>query len=121
MAFNYTKTQSTADSLITRFGTAATYEHYSPGTFDPITGTTTGATFTGYAIQAVVDNFNRTDIDNSTIKAQDKNAIVSAKGLSVVPNTDGRFSQAGERFTIVSIRPTKPAATAVIYELQIRK
>lgn len=121
MAFNYTNTQNTADRLITSFGSAATYEHFSPGTFNPITGTTTGATYTGYAVQAVIDNFNRVNIDNTVIKADDKNAIMSAKGLSVTPDVSGRFSQGGTRYTIISIRPTKPASTAVIYELQLRK
>ena len=121
MAFNYTNTLNSADRLITRFGSAATYEHYTEGTFSPITGTTTGATYTGYTVKAVVDNFSRSDTDGTLVKADDKNAIMSAKGLSVTPNISGRFSQNGERFTIIAIRPTKPASINVIYELQLRK
>lgn len=121
MAFSYTGIQKTAKRLITSFGSAATYEHFTSGTFDPVTGGVTGATYTGYAVQAAIDNFRRSDIDGTVIKADDKNAIMSAKDLAVTPNTDGRFVQQGERYNIIDIRPTKPATIAVIYELQLRK
>lgn len=40
--FDYTSTAATATRLLTRFGTTLQLRRTIPGTYDPITGTTTG-------------------------------------------------------------------------------
>jgi hypothetical protein len=55
------------------------------------------------------------------IQAGDRKVTVSAEGLSVAPEPADRLTIGSTVWTIVSVTPTDPGGTAVVYECQVRR
>lgn len=118
-AFDYGRSQATADRLIKRFGRAAVLRRVvSSGPAHNPTQTTTD-----YACTVVITEFSDREIDGSRVLATDKKVLMSPVGLEVEPILTDRLVEAdGTVYSFVSpLRPVKPAGTVVVWELQARR
>lgn len=118
--FNYTNTQTTADRLIARFGATATLrrsETTGGNAWDPGSGTTVT---TDYSVTAVVLEYANRDIDGSLVQQGDKRVYVSAKGLPAIPAVTDTLVIDGTTYRIIGVKPLRPAAVTVLYDVQAR-
>lgn len=117
MASFYERLASTALNLLTKYGQTVTVTRENVGTVDPITGEGTPAADTTFTAKGCVFNYNQALIDGAQIKSGDKKIILESTNEpminDVVTTTEGDF-------TVISVKPTSPAGTVVIYELQVR-
>ena len=118
--FNYTRSAATATRLLTRFGAAGSVRRSATtggNSWDPSSGTTTT---TDYPATMVVTDYAQADINGTVIQSTDKKVLM-APGVAVVPNTsDVLVTPDGGTLSVVGVKPLKPAATLVMYEIQAR-
>lgn len=116
MAYSYLGIQSTAQSLLTKFGQQLTFTRVTKGAFNPNTGTTsdTSATFTKYGCA-----FDYTDAERAdqTIQEGDRRILAEAHDYKV----GDKVSLNSEVYRIIAISEIRPAATIVAVNLQVRK
>lgn len=120
MAFDYTRSQATADRLINNFGQAATLVKTTASTtkpYDPSSGIET-KTSTAITV-AVLDYFN-SEIDGTLIRRDDKKIYMSALGLTVVPEVKDNIVVGGVVHSVVNINHINPGGVIVAYVLQAR-
>lgn len=119
--FDYTRSQATASRLIARFGASGAIRRQSStggNAWDPSSGT---ITTTDHAVKMAVLDYSQRDINGTTIQQTDKQVFVSVDGLSIVPTTsDSVVTPDGQVLSVVNVKPLKPAATVVMYEIQGR-
>ena len=119
-SFDYTRTAATATRLLERFGAAGAVRRSSTtggNAWDPSSGTTTT---TDYPATMVVTDYAQADINGTVIQSTDKKVLM-APGVAVVPNTsDVLVTPDGGTLSVVGVKPLKPAATLVMYEIQAR-
>jgi hypothetical protein len=115
-AFNYPATAATATRLLARFGASATLKRLSGSAYDPATGTTV-PTYADHATTAAVFAYPQKYVDGTLIKQGDQLAYCDP---AVVPVAGDTFAWQGVTLTIISVKPTSPAGTVVLYEAQVR-
>lgn len=116
-AFDYTRSQATADRLIARFGQAGKLRRQTktgPAHNPTISTTDYDATF------AVIDFTNR-EIDGTRVLATDKKVLLKAGGLGIFPTTEDQIVIGGVVHSIIRTATVAPAGAVVLYELQCRR
>ena len=116
MTFNYVGLEITSLSLITRFGKDATLNRVTEGAYDPSTGTNTGASTSTQTVKAVFTDYKEMQIDGSIVQRGDRLVLVAASGISE-PLTNDEI----DGYKVVNVKLVKPAETALLYKLQVRK
>lgn len=126
--FDYTAIQRNADSLIKRFGQAATLRRTTEGTKNRVAGTITGATSTDYTIRSVTlpASSSRTSMLDDSYKEEliggrIKFVLVSAKDLSVTPKQGDHFVLNSETWEVMGATSLAPGGTNVLFKMFIRK
>jgi hypothetical protein len=127
-AFNYTRTRSTAERLIERFGQTGALRRTTSDN-DPFNPT---QTTTDHACTFAILDYAKSVVDGTLIRQTDQMVYLSTKGLAIAPETTDRLVvggtwQASPRklngtaLTIVNVKPLSPAGTVVFWELQVRR
>jgi hypothetical protein len=117
-AFNYARSQATADRLIKRFGQTGTLRR--PTSTGPGYNPTAGEP-EDHSCTFVVEDYTNREIDGARILATDKKVLLSKVGLAIEPATSDKLVVAGAEHHIIRIAPLSPAGTVVFYELQVRR
>lgn len=115
----YTGLRATADSLLIDKGQPLTFTRSSAGAYDPATGA--AVTLTDYTVTGAVFDYPDININGTDILRGDKRVLVSAKGLTVVPQPSDYLTIDGVRHSIINIKRLAPANIPVLYTLQARK
>tara|TARA_R110000868_G_scaffold309284_1_gene570639 strand:+ start:369 stop:719 length:351 start_codon:yes stop_codon:yes gene_type:complete len=116
MAFNYAKMQTTALSLLTKFGRELTFTRTADGSYNPATGKTSQTT-SSFSKYCAVFDYNDRERGGESIQAGDRRIVAEQYAYQI----GDKVSIDSESYRIVSIETTKPSATAVLNNLQIRK
>lgn len=110
--FNYDKISATAQKLIDRFGYDAVIRRLDSD----------GATVEDFSVVIVMEEYRPSERDGVLIKQTDRKCILSALGLTFTPDVDtDRLIEGGRNLQIVTVTPTAPAGTPIVYELQVRR
>lgn len=114
----YSGLAAVALKLLTDKGQNVTFTRETSSAFDPQTGNnqTTSSTFTGYG---AAFNYNKSEIDDTIIQKGDIRFIMEATATE--PVSGDTVTIDGIIYRVMSIKPTSPAGTVVIYEAQLRK
>lgn len=115
----YENIAATALRLISEKGRNVTYRAFTTGNYNPATGSVSGDSTTDTTVKMVVTRVVTQNIDNSTLQRGDRLLLIAA-GV-VVPNEKDRIVDGSDTFQIISVEEIKPADTAIVYKLQVRK
>ena len=113
----YSELASVALRLLTDKGQQVTFTTISSDAFDPPTGSnqTTPTTYTAYGASF---NYNKSEIDGTIIQKGDIRFVMDS---TTEPNKGDTVTIDSIIYRVMSVKPTSPAGTAVIYEAQLRK
>lgn len=118
-AFNYASAAATASRLTAKFGAPGAIRRLTTGagpSYDPGEPTTQD-----YPANIVLTEYTNREIDGERILATDRKALVDP-AVEIEPNTTDLLVTAdGATLTIVNVSILRPAATTVLYELQVRR
>lgn len=118
-AFDYSRALATANRLIARYGQAGYVRR--PTTSGSAYNPTPGVPVDHAAVFAVLDYENK-DIDGTRILATDKKVLMAPGSLTITPTTTDLLVEADASvYKIIDVKPTKPAATTVLYTIQARR
>lgn len=125
MAF-YDDMAAVALELITEFGSEQTLLDVTPGTYDPVTGETTGDTPISQPAQVILLDYTLQEsgqqyADGTQIQQGDKKIIIAAQGLAWAPGPTTKVDVGGVIWQIVNIKESNPAGTPLVYFCQGRK
>lgn len=116
----YTEMAATAAELLAEFGAPVTLIRDSGGTFDPVTGTETGATSKELTPKpnGVLANYKTSLVDGTRIKTGDRLLILDT---SQAPETSDRVKIGTAEWSIVNMKAVKPADTPLVHFVQVRQ
>lgn len=122
-----------AGPLLEKYGMALTLRRVTPGAYDPATGAMGASTTVDYPCVGLVDEYKENMIAASVIERGDKKLLVSAKGLSVVPqigdqfifpNSDVWYVPHGAGNLVASwqpVTPLSPGGIPIMFTVQVRQ
>lgn len=125
MAF-YDDMASVALELIAEFGSEQTLRDITPGSYDPVSGETTGDTPISQPAQLLLLDYTLQEsgqqyAEGSEIRQGDKKIIIAAKGLAWPPALTTRIDVEGVLWQVVNVKEANPAGTPLVYFCQGRK
>lgn len=125
MAF-YDDMASVALELIAEFGSEQTLRDITPGSYDPVSGETTGDTPISQPAQLLLLDYTLQEsgqqyAEGSEIRQGDKKIIIAAKGLAWPPALTTRIDVGGVLWKVVNVKEANPAGTPLVYFCQGRK
>jgi hypothetical protein len=118
MSIDYNRMAATATRLLTDNGQPMALRRTSGGTFDPVTGTTTGQSTADLATVGVMLDIDTSYALANEVQDGDLLAMVDA---SQTPLLTDKLVVGAEVYGIVKIMPLNPAGTPVAYKLQVRQ
>lgn len=118
MSFYENLRDNTAAKLIKKYGRQHTFTRVTKGSYDPVSGTTTGDTQTQFTAYAVKEDFSAYERNDSSIQIDDIKLVAEASGSFEV---DDQITIESQEYKLVRVNPIKPGAIVVAYELQARK
>jgi len=126
MSAFYDRMATTALRLLARFGSEQTLRDVTPGTYDPVTGGSTGDTPISQPAQVILLDYTATEsgqqyAEGSEIQKGDKKIIIAAKGLQWAPELTTKVDVSGTLWQIVNVKEANPAGTPLVYFCQGRK
>lgn len=110
-----------AAPLIQQYGMSITLKVPAAGTYDPVTGMTTGGTAADYAGYGVIEDYTTREIDGTTIQRGDKKVMCFFTDTTIIPLTSHDLSIAGVQHSIQNVNCLEPGSVAVVYTLQVRR
>ena len=116
MSFNYTALQSSAGTLLQRFGRELTFTRTTDGTYAPNTGTVTTTSST-YKKYACVFDYSDTERGDTNIQIGDRRVLAEGHAYQV----GDTVSIESEIYKVVAVANIQPAAVVVACNLQVRK
>lgn len=125
MAYDYSPLTETAAGLLLQFGQTVTLTRTIPGTYDPVTGTTTGATTATETASAAILPVGANEVgqqmgEGNMIRQDDRKAIIEATTVPV-DNLQTLTDAAGVVWNIEVVNPVAPSGVAVIYKAILRR
>lgn len=126
MAEFYDRLASTALRLIAQFGAPRSLIETVPGTYDSVTGVSTGDSTRSQTAQVILLDYSLQEsgqqyADGSQIRLGDKKIVIAAKGLTWTPSLVTRVQVGSDLWQIVNIKSSDPAGTPLVYFCQGRK
>lgn len=120
----YDRTAATAARLLASYGQPVSITRTSGGTYDPLTGETTGQTATTYTPDGVLLNYGGKEAGELRaagvdIVSTDKKLLCAA--FAVDPVLTDKVTVEGEAWTVMRVKTLSPAGTSVLHELQVRR
>ncbi|MDR0275928.1 MAG: hypothetical protein LBI48_11445 [Burkholderiaceae bacterium] len=116
--FNYARTAASAVRLIGKFGASAMLRRKSGAQYDPATSSVVDTWQEWPCTVAVVD-YTAKDIDGTLILAGDRRLLV-APDIATVPKAGDVFVFQDWMTTVIRVKTTAPAGTAVLHDVQAR-
>lgn len=118
MADFYGNLAAVATRLLTSKGQSITFSREVQSAFNPTTGvaTTSTTTFSGYG--AAFD-YNSSEIDGEIIQKGDIRLVLEA--TATAPIIGDTCTIDSDAYRAMNVKPTSPAGTPVIYEVQLRR
>lgn len=116
MSFNYTALQTSAGTLLQRFGRQLTFTRTTDGSYDPNTGTTSPTT-ANYTKYGCVFDYTDAERGETNVEAGDRRVLAEGHAYQV----GDTVSLDSEVYRIVSVSNIQPAGTVVACNLQVRK
>ena len=113
----YSELATTATRLLTEKGETATFTRTSPGTFDPVTGTSSGQNVTTFTAKVYPSDFSVSQVNGKSILSGDKKLIVQAGNK---PAVNDKVSLSGIVTTVISFESVGLTSDEVIYVVQTR-
>lgn len=122
MTFNYNRSLSLADKLLANFGQTVTFKRIVNGSYDPDTSeqTVTESTYSAYGVLLDYKKLESGNSRDGMIEVNDKRLLVSAKGLTDVPNANDKVTIGTDTWNVINVKQIKPASIVVLYECQLR-
>ena len=109
-----------AQRLIAKYGKQVVFTKTTPGTFDPVSGTTTGATSTDTTIKvAPPSSFDIKEVNGTSIQTGDVKVSVAA--LDYVPDISQTVTFDSNTYNIISVSPVYSGDAVAKYDCQLRK
>lgn len=127
---NYAQTAANALKALSKSGMDMTLSRATGGTFDPVTGTTTGGTTSTWAVKGLLKTINSTSasqffgskaLADSLVLQGDKQVIIAASGLATVPAVGDTLTISGEVWQVITPVDLSPGGVTILYYLHIRK
>jgi hypothetical protein len=127
---NYAATAAKTAAILAKSGAAMSLRVTTPGTYDPATGTETGATSADYACVGIVLPASKGTIEafdnrfeNGTLIEQNIRSVkLAASGLAVVPAGGDKLIINSEEWHVMGCTPLAPdGVTNIIYTLGVRR
>jgi len=120
----YDRTAATAARLLASYGQPVSITRTSGGTYDPLTGETTGQTTTTYTPDGVLLNYGGKEAGDLRaagvdIVSTDKKLLCAA--FEVDPVVTDTVTVGGLDWTVMRVKTLSPAGAAVLHELQVRR
>lgn len=116
----YTDMAATANALLAGKGAPIRFTRAAAGAYDPTTGAA-AVTLTDYTVTGAVFGFPDQNVNGTNILTGDKRILISAQGLTVVPQTNDFLLIEGVKHSIVNIKTLAPSGVPVLYTAQARK
>ncbi len=116
MSFNYTALQSSAGTLLQRFGRELTFTRTTDGTYAPNTGTVTTTSST-YKKYACVFDYADAELSDQNIEQGDRRILAEGHAYQI----GDTVSLDSEIYRIINVSNNQPAGTIVSCNLQVRK
>jgi deoxyxylulose-5-phosphate synthase len=117
----YTGLAAISLRMIDEKGRNVTHVKQGTNVYSPSAGTFTAGTETETTVKAVFTDFKLSDIDGELIRKDDKMLLIAASSLSEEPTTADKIKESGIEWTVVAVNIVKPADTALLYKLQVRR
>jgi len=114
----YSDMAAVANNLLARFGTSVVLLRSTPGSFNHVTGSDSGATTSELTTTGIQQSFKAELVDGTRIKKGDKMYVLDDTQTPVM--TD-KLKVGSEYWSIVNIDEKNPAGTAIVYFVQVRK
>ncbi|MCY1388624.1 hypothetical protein D9M71_33990 [compost metagenome] len=126
MSAFYEEMADVALELIGEFGQTGTLTDVTPGSYDPVTGETTGDATLAQSAQMILLDYTLQEsgvkyADGSQVQSGDKKILIAAKGLEWPPRLSTRVAADGADWQVVNVKEANPAGTPLVYELQGRR
>ena len=119
MSFDYGSIVNVAVSQIADKGRSVILNRFTSGTYNPSTGTVSGASRSSETVSAVVTDYKDNQIDGGAIKRGDKMLIISADQSPA--SLQDSFEIDGDEYQIVNIESVSPSGVDIIYKIQVRR
>lgn len=120
MTLDYLSLANDATELLRDFGTVCTLEQKTNGIFNPSTNTMTGEIVKQVELQCVRLNYKNTQVDGTVIQRGDAKLLMESNGVAS-PEVDDNVVLDDGIWQVQNVKVLKPALTAVLFELQLRK
>jgi hypothetical protein len=124
MSAFYDRQAATAQRLLAQFGQPVTVSRVTGGTEDPLTGEMTGQTTESYTPNGVLLNYSVKEAGDSRaagneIRTSDRKLLLAP--FDVDPVVTDSVTVDGSEWTIIRIKPLRPAGQTLLHEIQVRK
>lgn len=124
MSAFYDRQAATAQRLLAQFGQPVTVSRVTGGTEDPLTGEMTGQTPENYTPNGVLLNYSGREAGEARdagneIRTSDRKLLLAP--FDVDPVVTDSVTADGSEWTIINIKPLRPAGQTLLHEIQVRK
>ena len=114
----YSEMAAVANDLLAEFGAPVILQRTSGGTFDPVAGSTTGASTSEIAAMGIQKHYKTSLVDGKRIKHGDKLFVLDDSQAPVISD---KLKVGSEYWSIVGLNTVEPAGEAIVYFVQVRK
>ncbi len=117
----YARMAITALEQIADKGRIVTLVSQGSNSYDPAAGTFTRGTEAEQSVRAVFASYKAADVDGELIRAEDKYCLIAASSRTGEPTTEDKIKEGSTEWSVVRVDVVKPADTAILYKLQVRR
>lgn len=114
-----TSMQAVANKLLTDKGESVTFSRESAGTFDPVTGTTTGSTTSTFSGYCHPSPYALQEIDGTLVQQGDIRLMVES--MTSTPQPGDTVTFRSEAYRVMSNRPISVQGGDAAYYCQLRR
>ena len=115
----YSSLAATALRLLQDKGQSVSLSRETGGTFDPILGSTSGATTTAWTGYGAAFDYKSAQVDGVMVIKGDIRLLLEA--VDTTPEMGDRATVDSIDYQVISVKETSPGGVVVMYELQLRR
>ena len=115
-----TKLTGTASRLLEAYGEQITFTRTSEGTFDPVTGTTTGGSDSSWTVSGQPMSYELQLINGNSIQSGD--VLLMIESSNYIPRPNDKALYADESWKVVAVpEVVRAQGTTIVYTVQVRR